>query len=145
MRIRTSSNGARHVVEFCPRCGHYETRGLRAKNFDLSRLVEIDRAVTRRWSRERTLASKKESRERAEWWANYNTYLSSHEWRATRKIAMDRANYRCEARLIGCMGTAHAVHHLTYVRVFREIPEDLQAVCSACHDRIHEKKIHERR
>jgi predicted HNH restriction endonuclease len=29
------------------------------------------------------------------------------------------------------------VHHLTYIRVFQELPSDLVALCKPCHAEIH--------
>lgn len=65
----------------------------------------------------------------------YKAYLSTPEWRETRRIAIGMAEHRCErcyrrpARL--------EVHHLTYERRGREWPEDLQVLCGPCHRAEH--------
>jgi hypothetical protein len=47
---------------------------------------------------------------------------------------LKRANYSCEK----CKDwPATEVHHLTYVRVFNELPSDLIALCKQCHAEIH--------
>lgn len=47
-----------------------------------------------------------------------------------------RAGGMCER----CRGNPiDAVHHLTYIRKYNELLEDLQGICSGCHDFIHGK------
>lgn len=72
------------------------------------------------------------------WWADYNSYLQTPEWRTKRAKVLRRAGGMCE----GC-GEAPAtiVHHLTYKRVGREMLFDLVAVCPACHDALHPEKV----
>jgi 5-methylcytosine-specific restriction endonuclease McrA len=64
----------------------------------------------------------------------YGWYLGSAFWRERREHILQRANYTCEK-----CGTQAAteVHHLTYVRVFQELPSDLLALCRQCHAEIH--------
>ena len=67
----------------------------------------------------------------------YVRYLTSKAWAAKRAEILDRADGVCEE----CgdeQGPGEAeVHHLTYARVFRELPEDLIALCPGCHRRAH--------
>lgn len=64
----------------------------------------------------------------------YQAYLCSEEWWSIRRRVMDRANDTCER----CKrAPADNVHHLTYIRKYREELCDLLAVCKPCHDRIH--------
>lgn len=61
----------------------------------------------------------------------YDAYLRSARWAARRAPVLLRAGGRCER----CAAQAPLdVHHLTYDRVFREPPEDLEALCRACHE-----------
>jgi hypothetical protein len=64
----------------------------------------------------------------------YSWYLGSAFWRERREYILQRANYTCEK----CgKRSATEVHHLTYIRVFNELPSDLLAVCKQCHYEIH--------
>jgi 5-methylcytosine-specific restriction endonuclease McrA len=73
----------------------------------------------------------------AEWWRWYNGYLQTPAWRALREKVMRRANGRCE----GC-GECKAVqvHHLTYAHVGEEFLWELRAVCTECHERLHQDR-----
>lgn len=64
----------------------------------------------------------------------YGWYLGSSFWAERRGFILDRAGHICEM-----CGTRPAteVHHLTYARVFAELPSDLLAVCRPCHAEIH--------
>lgn len=68
-----------------------------------------------------------------EWWAKYNAYLCSPEWRARRASVLKRDGGMCQACLERQAGE---VHHLTYDHVFNEPLFDLVAVCKSCHDRL---------
>lgn len=64
----------------------------------------------------------------------YRDYLQSPEWRAVRAAALDRANHKCSR----CGATQRLeVHHLSYLRLGHEQPEDLRVLCSRCHDTEH--------
>jgi 5-methylcytosine-specific restriction endonuclease McrA len=64
----------------------------------------------------------------------YTWYLGSAFWRERREHVLQRANQTCEK----CgRRPATEVHHLTYIRVFQEIPSDLIALCRQCHAEIH--------
>jgi HNH endonuclease len=66
--------------------------------------------------------------------ASYHWYLGSAFWRERREFILQRAGHICEK----CgKRPATEVHHLTYVRVFQELPSDLVALCKACHAEIH--------
>lgn len=66
--------------------------------------------------------------------AEYRNYLKSPQWDQRRRTALAHAGYRCER----CGANAPLqVHHLTYKRVFREHPGDLQALCFPCHRWAH--------
>lgn len=64
----------------------------------------------------------------------YAAYLCSEEWGRLRRAVLKRADARCER----CFSPyIESVHHLTYIRRYREDLADLQAVCQGCHDFIH--------
>ena len=67
----------------------------------------------------------------------YVRYLNSQAWAAKRAEILARADGLCEE----CGATLEPgeaeVHHLSYERVGRELPEDLVALCPGCHRRAH--------
>jgi hypothetical protein len=64
----------------------------------------------------------------------YSWYLASPSWQERREWILKRASYICEK----CRKRpATQVHHLTYIRVFQELPSDLLALCCQCHAEIH--------
>jgi len=68
----------------------------------------------------------------------YSDYLKSEHWQQQRRLALNRADNRCES--CGCAGPLE-VHHRTYQRLGRERPEDLRVVCHGCHSRYHEVDV----
>lgn len=68
--------------------------------------------------------------------AEYQAYLSSQPWYVKRDAAIQNANGVCEC----CESfPATQAHHITYERIGHELPSDLMAVCSFCHELIHGK------
>ncbi len=74
-------------------------------------------------------------KERQSAYSSYAEYLRHPKFRAVRKIAMERARWRCR-----CGARATEVHHDSYPPwgTFDK-PEDLMPVCHACHCEIHGK------
>jgi hypothetical protein len=67
----------------------------------------------------------------------YRRYLNSQAWAARRAEIHARADGECE-ECGASLGPGEAeVHHLSYERVGRELPEDLVALCPGCHRRAH--------
>jgi hypothetical protein len=70
------------------------------------------------------------------WSAWYNDYLNSDDWRAKRRLVMDRCGGLCE----GCRNsTVTEIHHLTYEHVGAEFLYELVGLCGDCHLRAHQK------
>lgn len=64
----------------------------------------------------------------------YNRYLASREWSVKTRAVRERCKNVCER----CRRhRVDAVHHLTYIRKYRELLEDLQGICKPCHDFNH--------
>lgn len=63
--------------------------------------------------------------------SEYQRYLASREWAVLRRKVHNRSAGICERCHIN---EASQVHHVTYERIGRELLEDLQHVCSLCHD-----------
>lgn len=66
----------------------------------------------------------------------YAAYLCSREWGKKREQVRERAQGMCERCFANAM---NAVHHLTYARKYDEHIDDLQAICTPCHDFTHGK------
>lgn len=145
VRRRTIGNGTLTLWRQCSQCGKAPNAVKKAGYTDeeVAALPEFDEDLGRRhWSarseRIRALTERRQAeyqaRADAEWWAWYDNYLRSPEWREKRKRVLRRANGECE----GC-GDNYAVqvHHLTYEHVGDEFLWELRAVCPACHERVH--------
>lgn len=66
----------------------------------------------------------------------YEKYLQTEHWKATRKKALKKANYKCEV----CNSIEELnVHHKTYEHRGEEPPEDLIVLCHHCHAKFHDK------
>lgn len=67
----------------------------------------------------------------------YDAYVgqNSPEWQERREAVLSRDDHTCQVCKIR---PAEQVHHLSYANLGDEPLEDLQAVCSACHEAIHE-------
>lgn len=60
------------------------------------------------------------------------------EWQKARKAVLKRSEGRCEARIRGCQGVAHHVHHiLRRSQGGKHEEENLLSVCHRCHENIH--------
>ena len=67
----------------------------------------------------------------------YRAYLASEQWQRVRRAALSHAGYRCarcQARSNPRARIYLEVHHLTYERLGRERLEDLEVLCTNCHD-----------
>ena len=70
----------------------------------------------------------------AKWWEWYSSYLRTDRWRRVRERVLARDRYQCA----GCgERRATQAHHMTYVRVGREMLFDLVSVCDQCHEACH--------
>jgi hypothetical protein len=89
------------------------------------------------WEHEQAVREAQRQRESERWWAQYNAYLESPQWRRRRELVLSRAGGVCE----GC-GERRAVqvHHRTYEHVRNELLWELVAVCEDCHRRCHPGK-----
>lgn len=54
-----------------------------------------------------------------------SVYFNLEDWQTLKKQALDNANYKCAT----CNKKATQVNHLTFMRLGKEQPGDLQAVC----------------
>lgn len=64
----------------------------------------------------------------------YAAYLASPEWKMRRIQIMSKRGAKCER--CGARRTLQ-IHHKTYARLGRELPEDLEILCRKCHETEH--------
>ncbi len=124
-------------------CGRF-TSAIPGKRSDASKptcRVCLDATVRRpesermraEYERQRLEREAQKAEENEKWWAWYDEYLKSSQWRAVRRRVLDRSGGLCE----GCLHEqATEVHHTTYAHVGHEFMWELRAICRTCHDRI---------
>jgi len=71
--------------------------------------------------------------------SNDNPLYHQAAWKRARLAALRRAQWRCEARLDGCAGTANEVDHIHGIANDPE-HRNLRAVCVPCHRQITAKQ-----
>lgn len=65
---------------------------------------------------------------------NYDDYLGSRRWEELRRIALERADYKCDL----CGEPYKAVHHITYPKRYKnDHVDNLLVVCGKCHAKLH--------
>jgi hypothetical protein len=69
----------------------------------------------------------------------YEKYIRSKEWAAFRQLIFSMRGSICED--CGTSGIVFHLHHLTYVRLGNELPEDVRILCVPCHEKIHGRKL----
>jgi hypothetical protein len=135
LKRRVVKNGAVHVLFQCDDCGvpvskpigrglvaAYAALGVEPDEFD-DELLARTRAALRAAALVRSGIA-----------GNYGAYLRSPGWLNRRSAAIRNSGGRCES----CDAAAPLeVHHLTYRRLGAELPEDLVALCRACHEERH--------
>ena len=64
----------------------------------------------------------------------YDDYLGSRRWEKLRRMALERADYKCDF----CGEPYKAVHHIAYPKRYRDDHIDnLLVVCGKCHAKLH--------
>lgn len=76
----------------------------------------------------------------------YLAFYRSKDWRRQSRAKLESTQYRCEARLSGCQYYAVEVHHIKPIQTKegwdkRLEWENLEAVCTACHNGRHPEKL----
>ena len=72
------------------------------------------------------------------YYAEYNEYLNTEQWNEKKEHRLALDNNQC----VLCFSTNSLhVHHVTYERLFDELPSDLMTVCKSCHETIHGRKL----
>lgn len=68
----------------------------------------------------------------------YLDYIRSPQWDAKRRLALQKARYRCQK--CGTSNIRLHVHHRHYRRLGHEDLRDLIVLCEACHENAHTAK-----
>ena len=141
---RTRSNGAIVYQLFCTGCG--KSGGIKAKSGLAPGLMDnapiydpYDLGSISNFTKHDMLVAyvKYRRTENPKWWAWYNGYLKSSEWKVKSKAVRKRAKGVCEK----CKkNPCEHVHHKTYQNVGNEKMCDLIAVCRKCHSELHDGK-----
>ena len=137
VRVKIAINGVRLYRRQCVTCGMafplstaeavpYKRPGSAVPSFDETLQETYYQHVSDEATRKREQSSR-------EWFAAYDQYLRTPEWRYKRAAVLRRERGVCQ----GCGGVADSVHHLTYERLRAELLFDLVAVCRSCHQRAH--------
>jgi 5-methylcytosine-specific restriction endonuclease McrA len=132
VRERTIRGGSKQYVRQCLDCG--EPVGNPVKQVAGVALFdeELKRRDTKRRADIREAARKAKS---AEWWAFYEEYMASNEWRSLRRKVLTRDSGTCQ----GCLTESAAeVHHKTYENFGSEFAFELVSLCRKCHERFHD-------
>lgn len=67
--------------------------------------------------------------------AEYQAYLNSPKWQATRKRLYKLYDYKCDK----CGSPKNlCVHHITYENLGEEKDDDLVVLCQRCHRQLHD-------
>jgi hypothetical protein len=144
-------NGLRQLRNQCDDCGRVLANTLphRLATPDTPEVDQAARSQCHRKcneEREARWAAECERRQaewaagRAEWFDEHNEYLKSPQWWAKRIAVLKRAKGICE----GCLSaSAEHVHHLSYDHWRDELLWELVAVCRACHERAHGRRLDE--
>ena len=132
------------LLKACPRCKKLIRQGLTYCE-TCAPLAEAERQAKRERKEEfrRKQYSKKYNARRD---PKYLTFYRSKAWKMTSKTKLVEVRYKCEARLEGCTRLAVEVHHIKPIQTEEGWNErlewsNLEAVCTACHNRRHPEKF----
>lgn len=66
---------------------------------------------------------------------DYQKYLRSDHWLELRSAKLESADWKCEK----CKRKSNLqVHHISYVRLGKELLSDLMVLCERCHEKEHD-------
>lgn len=101
-----------------------------------SKKLPVKPLPVRQVNMRRKKKAKKESK--SHFSPEYLTYIKSEKWKLfSAAIKHERGN-KCEN--CGYNRRLHA-HHLTYERLFNELPQDIKILCHDCHEKVHGRKF----
>lgn len=71
----------------------------------------------------------------------YIKYLQSPEWKAFKATIVQERGNKCEQCRIEGQNVCIDLHHITYVRLGHELPQDVKLLCRNCHENTHQRKF----
>lgn len=131
------------LLKACPRCRRLIPHGL-PYCADCAPIAAAERQAKQE-HRAEYLAKKYNKRYNQRRDPKYQTFYRSKAWKMTSRAKLQAAGYKCEAKLSGCTRLAVEVHHIKPIRTEegwdRRLDWDnLEAVCTACHNGRHPEK-----
>lgn len=72
-----------------------------------------------------------------DWKEKYEKYIISPEWYNLKIDLLEKRGCKCEKCGKPKKPTQLQIHHLTYERLYNELPEDLLILCAVCHMKEH--------
>lgn len=136
VRKKLMVNGKPQYVQQCLRCGQ-NTGAVKKDTIGIKilSLEAFDESLWEAWNARRLKRLEDlRGQENALWWQRYEEVLASPEWQERRRKVMERDHRLCQA----CRERpAVQVHHLTYKHLGQEPLFELVAVCTPCHERLH--------
>lgn len=128
----------------CPRCGQLIPVGVTyCEGCRPVAEAQAAEAMERRRAYKRQKYSSIYNRRRD---PKYLAFYRSKEWRLLSRTYLQRAGYKCQAKLEGCTGLAVEVHHKDPIQTAKGWGarldwENLEAVCTSCHNKRHPEKF----
>lgn len=138
---RTFSDGSKHHGKQCLFCGLWKSakKEIVAKYANLNDLRAYDDGIREEYNRNcseaRQIAYQKELKERR---IILSEYYETEHWKAYRRFRHDLNKQLFNGFCEMCRSCqAEHIHHLTYERMYHELPFDTAAVCERCHTTEH--------
>lgn len=128
----------------CPRCGQLIPVGVTyCEGCRPAAEAQAAEAMERRRAYKRQKYNSIYNRRRD---PKYLAFYRSKEWRLLSRTYLQRAGYKCQAKLEGCTGLAVEVHHKDPIQTAKGWGarldwENLEAVCTSCHNKRHPEKF----
>ncbi len=128
----------------CPRCGQLIPVGVTyCEGCRPAAAAQAAEAMERRRAYKRQKYNSIYNRRRD---PKYLAFYRSKEWRLLSRTYLQRAGYKCQAKLEGCTGLAVEVHHKDPIQTAKGWGarldwDNLEAVCTSCHNKRHPEKF----
>lgn len=128
----------------CPRCGQLIPVGVTyCEGCRPAAEAQAAEAMERRRAYKRQKYNSIYNRRRD---PKYLAFYRSKEWRLLSRTYLQRAGYKCQAKLEGCTGLAVEVHHKDPIQTAKGWGArldwgNLEAVCTSCHNKRHPEKF----